>query len=213
MPLSPQMRQDLLARLAAADTSAGPIRLVGPELHCATVEDAEKLVHRFTGWQRIFIELRKTSTLREDRESLGRLYDTYEALLVDLKNSIHLTREHGVPWEKTHGVAERTIQNEFTRPRAWSLGDRVRVLRGKHEGRTGTVSLLPSSPYAPYVPVGDGQVQVALDGEPGAVVVGTRARAKGGRGGVPIVIDNTDLETHEGPGGVAVGRDQGGART
>jgi hypothetical protein len=96
---------------------------------------------------------------------------------------------------------------------AWNLGDRVRVLRGEHEGRTGTVSMLPSSPYAPYVQIGADQVQVALDGEPGGVVAGPGARAVGGRGGIPIVIDNDALETYEGPAGIAVGRDKEGPRT
>jgi len=91
----------------------------------------------------------------------------------------------------------------------WNLGDRVRVRRGTHEGRTGTVSMLPSSPYAPYVQLAVGNVQVALDGEPGGVAAGPGARAAGGRGGVPIVIDNDDLETYEGLAGVAVGRREG----
>ncbi len=88
----------------------------------------------------------------------------------------------------------------------WSLGDRVRVREGEHAGRTGTVNMLPSSPYAPYVKIGDHQVQVALDGEPGGTGIGPSARAAGGRGGGPIVISIDDLEPYNGPPGVAVGR-------
>ena len=84
----------------------------------------------------------------------------------------------------------------------WNLGDRVRVLQGEHEGRTGTVSMLPSSPYATYMKISDGYVQVALDGEPGGIATGSGARAAGGRGGMPIVIGVDDLEPYAGPAGI-----------
>jgi hypothetical protein len=92
--------------------------------------------------------------------------------------------------------------------RAWRLGDRIRVLRGEHEGRTGTVNMLPSSPYAQCVKLGVDQFQIALDGEPGGVSVGPNARAAGGRGGRPIVIASNDIEPYDGPAGVALGKDR-----
>lgn len=74
--------------------------------------------------------------------------------------------------------------------------ERVRVLRGDHEGRTGTVSVLPTHPYATYLKIGPGSVLIALDGEP--------ARgAEGGRGGSSIVVPIEDLEPYDGPAGHA----------
>lgn len=215
MTLSSQMRQELLTRLAAAETKVGTIQLVGPELHCETVEDAEKLVDRFSTWQLIFADLRKAAELPEDREGLARLHATFEPLVIDLRNAIHRTRDHGVPWEQTRTIADprigiinasNAIAGSLPLPTSWNRGDRVRVRRGEHEGRTGTVSLLPFSSYAPYVTIGEHQVQVALDGEPGDTAVGPGARAAGGRGGISIVIDNNALEPYEGPPGRALGR-------
>lgn len=80
-------------------------------------------------------------------------------------------------------------------------GDRVRVLRGDHEGRTGTVSMLPTSPYAKYVKIDPGHAQVALDGEPAQGRVG-------GRGGVSTVVPIEDLEPYEGPAGAALSKDR-----
>lgn len=80
-------------------------------------------------------------------------------------------------------------------------GDRVRVLRGDHEGRTGTVSMLPTSPYAKYVKIDPGHAQVALDGEPAQGPVG-------GSGGVSIVVPIEDLEPHDGPPGRARSKDK-----
>lgn len=215
MTLSLPMRQELLTRLAAVDTAAGTIRLVGPELRCETVEDAEKLVERFTVWQRIFADLRKIAELPDDREGLARLHDTYETLLIDLRNAVHLTRTHGVPWEQTCTAPDPRLaivdaSNAITAsiPAAWDRGVhvRVRVLRGEHEGRTGTISMLPTSSLARYLTIGENQVQVALDGEPGQAASGPGGRAAGGRGGIAIVIDKDDLAPYEGPPGIATGR-------
>lgn len=92
--------------------------------------------------------------------------------------------------------------------RAWRPGNRVRVLRGMHEGRTGAVVMPPSSPGAKHIGIGSYQVQVALDGEPGGVAIGPGARAQGGRGGISVVLDAHDLEPYDGPAGRAVGKDR-----
>lgn len=81
----------------------------------------------------------------------------------------------------------------------WHYGDRVRVLRGEHEDRTGTVRMLSSDPLARYMNLEIPNVMVSLDGEPGQ---GTR----GGRGGVPIVINSDDLAPYDGPPGRAVSK-------
>jgi hypothetical protein len=76
---------------------------------------------------------------------------------------------------------------------SWNSGDRVRVLRGAHAGRTGTISMLPSDPLASYMEIADGQVLVALDGEPGGLT--------GGRGGSPVIVADDDIERYdEAPG-------------
>lgn len=75
----------------------------------------------------------------------------------------------------------------------WNIGARVQVARGEHAGRVGTVTMLPSDQYASLVGLADGNVRVSLDGEPGQVATGPGAIARGGRGGVAIVIANGDL--------------------
>jgi hypothetical protein len=85
--------------------------------------------------------------------------------------------------------------------RTLNEGDRVRVLRGDHEGRTGTVGMLPTSPHAKYLKISPGHAQVALDGEPGRGAVG-------GRGGFSIVISIEDLEPYDGPAGRALSKDK-----
>jgi hypothetical protein len=107
----------------------GPVSLVGPDLRCATVEDAERLVARFEKWLVVFAELSAdistndnladlTDTgLDDDRSSLVRLYNTFDKLVVDLKTAIRATREEGIPWEQTRDmgpppenvIAARTI--------------------------------------------------------------------------------------------------------
>lgn len=94
----------------------------------------------------------------------------------------------------------------------WNRGDRVRVLRGEHAGRTGTVSVLPSDPVARYLSLEIPNVQVALDGEPGQVAAGPGVRARGGRGGVAIVIHCDDLVADESPPGRAARADGGEPR-
>jgi hypothetical protein len=81
------------------------------------------------------------------------------------------------------------------------LGDRVRVLRGDHEGRTGTVNVVSTSLYAKYLKIEPGHVQVALDGEPGHGAIG-------GRGGFPIVVPIEDLEPYDGPAGRALSKER-----
>lgn len=91
----------------------------------------------------------------------------------------------------------------------WHRGDRVIVLRGEHEGRTGTVSMLPSDPFARYTSLEIPNVMVSLDGEPGQVASGPGAVARGGRGGISIKIPCGDLASYDGPPGQAVGRHGG----
>ena len=78
----------------------------------------------------------------------------------------------------------------------WNLHDRVKILHGEHAGRVGTVTMLPSDQYASWVGLKEGHVRVSLDGEPGQTVSGPRAVARGGRGGVPIVIAVDNLAAH-----------------
>jgi hypothetical protein len=91
----------------------------------------------------------------------------------------------------------------------WKDKDRVRVLRGEHEGRTGTVMNdgYVTAMATSFFKIGEGQVLVALDGEPGEVSAPGRV-AHGGRGGMPIVIANDDLEPYDGPPGRSVGKDR-----
>ena len=134
MTLSPQMRQKLADRLAARGESL-PVSLVGPDLRCETVEDAERLVARFEKWLVVFAELSADlstndnladltddPTHNDDRSSLVRLYNTFDKLVVDLETAIRTTREEGIPWERatrnfptisgitviTEGVADTT---------------------------------------------------------------------------------------------------------
>ena len=116
MTLSPAMREKLAERLAERGESA-PVSfvesLVGPDLRCETVEDAERLVIRFEKWLVVFAELSAdlstndnladlTETgLDDDRCSLVRLYNTFDKLVVDLETAIRATREDGIPWEIT----------------------------------------------------------------------------------------------------------------
>jgi len=101
MTLSPEMRQKLADRLAALDARV-PVSLVGPDLRCETVEDAERLVARFETWLDVFAALaHDADTVREDRSSLTRLYDTFSKLVADLEAAIQATRERGIPWEQT----------------------------------------------------------------------------------------------------------------
>lgn len=111
MTLSPAMRQKLAERLAERGESL-PVSLVGPDLRCETVEDAERLVARFEKWLVVFAELSAdistndnladlTDTgLHDDRSSLVRLYNTFDKLVVDLETAIRATREDGIPWEQ-----------------------------------------------------------------------------------------------------------------
>ena len=91
----------------------------------------------------------------------------------------------------------------------WHRGDRVRVLQGEHEGRTGTVSMLPSDPLARLINLKIPYVKVALDGEPGQISTDPGERARGGRGGEPIVIDSDHLAAYDGPSGRAVSISKG----
>lgn len=75
----------------------------------------------------------------------------------------------------------------------WNIGKRVQVTRGEHAGRVGTVTMLPSDEYASLVGLTDGHVRVSLDGEAGQVAAGPGSVARGGRGGVAIVIADSDL--------------------
>lgn len=81
-------------------------------------------------------------------------------------------------------------------------GVRVRVRRGEHEGRTGTIGIVGSMPLARYLAIGPGSVQVRLDGEPARGAVG-------GRGGFAIVLPIEDLEPYAGPPGRALPKDKG----
>jgi hypothetical protein len=112
MTLSPEIRQKLTERLAALGEHV-PVSLVGPDMRCATVEDAERLVARFEKWLVVFAELSAdlstndnladlTDTgLHDDRSSLVRLYNTFDKLVVDLETAIRATREEGISWEPT----------------------------------------------------------------------------------------------------------------
>jgi hypothetical protein len=109
-------------RLAALGERV-PMSLVGPDLRCETVEDAERLVGRYEKWLVIFAELSAdlstndnladlTDTgldddpgLNDDRASLIRLYNTFDKLVVDLEAAIRATREEGIPWEQTRDMA------------------------------------------------------------------------------------------------------------
>ena len=114
MTLSPAMRQKLAERLAERGESA-PVSfvasLVGPDLRCETVEDAERLVIRFEKWLVVFAELSADlstndnladltdTSLPDDRSSLVRLYNTFDKLVIDLETAIRATRDDGIPWE------------------------------------------------------------------------------------------------------------------
>ena len=115
MTLSAAMRQKLAERIAERGESL-PVSLVGPDLRCETVEDAERLVIRFEKWLVVFAELSAdlstndnlahlTDTgLHDDRSSLVRLYNTFDKLVVDLEIAIRATREDGIPWEQTRDM-------------------------------------------------------------------------------------------------------------
>lgn len=107
MPLSPHVRQRLLERLSAIESQK--IVLTGPDLRCATVEDAERLVVRFTAWLDGFSELSATCTLDEDRLVLAELHATFSGLVTDLKVAIRATRDRGVPWEDTKDFTAGTV--------------------------------------------------------------------------------------------------------
>lgn len=80
---------------------------------------------------------------------------------------------------------------------AWSINQRVKVLHGEHAGRIGTITMLPADQYASWVSLPDGHVRVSLDGEPGQVATDSGAVARGGRGGVAIVVANEDIESYQ----------------
>jgi hypothetical protein len=110
MPLSPEMNEKLVARLTAVDGFDIPIHTVGPDLRCATVEDAERLVQRIAAWQVIFHDLRATSTLEEDRSIFDQLAALWSDVADDLAPAIRAAREDGVSWEATKDiVAAREI--------------------------------------------------------------------------------------------------------
>lgn len=225
MTLTPLMQQLLRERLAAIDVPV-PTSLVAPDLRCQTVEDAERLAVRFGTWIHVFAELAEEArATAEDRASLSRLVDTFGKLVADLETAIRATRDRGVPWEQASEaafteprpsvVAARRITGDgsidpgiitITGSVAWQCGDRVRVLRGEHEGRTGTVSMLPSEEGARYFGLQDGYVRVALDGEPGQAAAEPEAIARGGRGGLPINVAADDLARDTASPGRAVGR-------
>ncbi|HSX22395.1 MAG TPA: hypothetical protein VLE97_06420 [Gaiellaceae bacterium] len=232
MTLTPPMQQLLRERLASIDVPA-PARLVAPDLRCQTVEDGERLAARFGTWIRVFCELAEDARATpSDQVSLGTLADTFDKLVASLETAIHAARDRGVPWEQASEeafadqrasvVAARKITGEGTigpgitlitgsdvGEKTWCCGDRVRVVCGEHEGRTGTVSMLPTEEAARYFGLQDGHVRVALDGEPGQAAPGPGAVARGGRGGLPVNVAVGDLRPCEGPPGRAVGR--GGA--
>lgn len=162
---------------------------------------------------------------------MGRLVDTFDKIVVGLETAIRATRDRGVAWELASEdafaeppvsvVAARKITGDGTigpgivvitgsdeRERVWRCGDRVRVLRGEHEGRTGTVNMLPTEEGSRYFGLEAGHVRVALDGEPGQAASGPGAIARGGRGGLPVNIATTDLAHDGGQPGRAIG--QGG---
>jgi hypothetical protein len=112
------MRLKLAKRLAARGAPV-PVSLVGPDLPCETVEDAERLVARFGFelWLRAFAELSADASTNDnfadladdanedDRASLIRLYKIFDKFVVDLKTAIRTTREDGVPWGQTRDMA------------------------------------------------------------------------------------------------------------
>jgi hypothetical protein len=109
MPLSPEMNEKLVTRLIAVDGFDIPIH-TGPDLRCATVEDAERLVRRIAAWQVIFHDLRATSTLEEDRSIFDQLAALWSDMADDLTPAIRAAREDGVSWEETKDiVAAREI--------------------------------------------------------------------------------------------------------
>ena len=122
MTLSPEMRDKLADRFAALGPCVS-VRLVGPDLYCETVEDAERLVDRFEKWLVVFAELSADIStndnladladtgLNDDRSSLVRLYNTFDKLVIDLETAIRATREHGVPWEQTRDFAASSQQS------------------------------------------------------------------------------------------------------
>ena len=132
MPLSPEMRGKLADRFAALGASV-PVSLVGPDLRCETVEDAERLVARFEAWLVVFAELSDdvstndnladlTDTgLHDDRALLIRLYNTFDKLVVALETAIRATREGGIPWEQTRDMV--------VPPRADSIDPRILVIK------------------------------------------------------------------------------------
>ena len=115
MTLSPAMRQKLTERLTERGEIV-PVSLVGPDLRCETLEDAERLVARFEKWLMVFAELSADLStndnladladtgLDDDRSSLVRLYNTFDKLVVDLETAIRATREEGIPWEQTRDM-------------------------------------------------------------------------------------------------------------
>lgn len=129
MPLSPHVRQRLLKRLSAIESQK--IVLTGPDLRCATVEDAERLVVRFTAWLEGFSDLSATCDLEEDRLVLAELHATFHGLVADLKVAIRATRDQGIPWEDTKDftagtIAARSISGTgFIDPNIAVTGDRI----------------------------------------------------------------------------------------
>lgn len=75
-----------------------------------------------------------------------------------------------------------------------TYNDRVRVLAGEHAGRIGKVIITEADQYAKTWGVNSGQVLVALDGEPGKIATAPHSIARGGRGGVSLVFEISNLD-------------------
>lgn len=130
MPLSPEMREKLITRLAAVDGAAEPIRTVGPDLRCETVEDAERLARRIAAWQGIFHDLGSASSLEEDRGAFAQLAQLWSGVADDLAAAIRATREDGLPWGETKDVvAAREIEGGGT------IDPRIAVVTGRGGAR------------------------------------------------------------------------------
>src|SRR4029077_16510879 len=113
MPPSREMREKLTDRLAAVSMPA--IHIMGPDMRCATVEDAERLSDRLKSWLDIFIELEASSTLEDDRVALPKSFEAIPERYADLETAIFATRTAGVPWEETRNlIAARNISGSGT---------------------------------------------------------------------------------------------------
>jgi hypothetical protein len=130
------MRLKLLTRLSAVDgvpmaiQAPRAIQVTGPALHCATVEDAERLAQRLSSWLLIFRDLGEESILPEDRAAFTTLDEMWRDVVVDLERAIRATRIEGVPWEET-GDRPRGVVSAREISGSGTIDPRIAVRTGR----------------------------------------------------------------------------------